>query len=210
MKIQSIFDPEFKVYGQIVDGYDFSELLSRLEACAPIPEGISYVPDEPALQELPIAGLFSQNLFGGMPVQVGWVSGHNTKLNCLEYHRDSEYNLGTEDFILLVGKREQMEEDGTFDTSLVKAFRVPKGVMVEIFATTLHFCPCDSDPKKGFCCLALMSRGSNTEKPDIEPVSREDRLLYARNKWLLAHPDSFQAGDGAFVGLKGENIDLAD
>ena len=32
-----------------------------------------------------------------MPVQLGWCNGHNTKLNCLEYHRDSYYNKEAED-----------------------------------------------------------------------------------------------------------------
>jgi len=35
-----------------------------------------------------------------------------------------------------------------------------------------------------------------------------DKALWARNKWLLAHPESGEAKDGAYVGLKGENIDI--
>ena len=35
----------------------------------------------------------------------------------------------------------------------------------------------------------------------------EDRLLMAKNKWLLAHPDGRQDKD-AFLGLIGENISL--
>ena len=37
-----------------------------------------------------------------------------------------------------------------------------------------------------------------------------DKSLWARNKWLLAHADSSEAKDGAYVGLKGENIDIKD
>ena len=33
--------------------------------------------------------------------------------------------------------------------------------------------------------------------------------MTSRNKWLLAHPESKEARDGAHVGLKGENIDIA-
>ena len=33
--------------------------------------------------------------------------------------------------------------------------------------------------------------------------------MTARNKWLLAHPDSDEAKNGAHIGLTGENIDLA-
>jgi len=33
-------------------------------------------------------------------------------------------------------------------------------------------------------------------------------LLWAKNKWLLAHPDSPEAQEGAYVGLNGENLQL--
>ena len=34
--------------------------------------------------------------------------------------------------------------------------------------------------------------------------------MTARNKWLLAHPESKEAGNGAHIGLKGENIDIKE
>jgi hypothetical protein len=208
MKIYSIYDKEFKEYGQVVVGYDCTELLQGL-AQTQMPEtGTGYVPADPLLQELPAMVEVSERFYGGMPVQLGWCSGHNTKLNCLEYHRDSEFNLGTEDFILLLGRQDEIDEDGLFDTARVEAFRVPAGVMVEVFATSLHYAPCHTDPVKGFRVLVALPWGTNTEKPDFKPQSREDTLLTARNKWLLAHPDSDEAKNGAVVGLKGENIDI--
>ena len=33
--------------------------------------------------------------------------------------------------------------------------------------------------------------------------------MTARNKWLLAHAESSEAAGGAYVGLTGENIDIA-
>ena len=46
--------------------------------------------------------------------------------------------------------------------------------------------------------------------PSIKPVNEEDKWLRACNKWLLAHKDAAEASDGAYVGLTGENIDIAD
>lgn len=111
-----------------------------------MPQEVRYVPSQPELEALPIAKELSERAYGGMPIQLGWCSGHNTKLNCLEYHRDSEINLGTRDFILLLGKQEQIGADGLFDTANVKAFLVPAGLPVEIFATTLHYAP--APPRK--------------------------------------------------------------
>jgi hypothetical protein len=209
MKIYSVFDPEFRAYGKVVPGYDVSQLLRTLDAVTPLPEATAYVPEQPELQALPIAAQFADRLYGGMPIQMGWCNGHNTKLNCLEYHRDSEVNLGTEDFILLLGKEEQIEADGLFDTANTMAFRVPAGVLVEVYATTLHYAPCSAAQDQGFKVLVVLPKGTNTAKPDFTPVTREDTLLTARNKWLLAHPDSDEAQGGAVVGLKGINVDIA-
>ena len=210
MKIYSVFDPEFKPYGQIVKGLDgaVQEILAGL-AETPLPDGVGYVPTEPVLQNLPAAEVISNHCFGGMPVQLGWCNGHNTKLNCLEYHRDSEFNLGTEDFILLLARQEEIV-DGILDTAKVKAFKAPAGVLLECYATTLHYAPCHADASKGFRVLVALPWLTNTDRPVMENKTAEDEIMTARNKWLLAHPDSSEAKSGAKVGLSGENIDIAN
>ena len=210
MKIYSVFDPEFKPYGQVVDGMEetVQEILDVLKD-APQGAGVDYVPEYEPLQELPAMVEISEHCYGGMPVQLGWCNGHNTKLNCLEYHRDSEFNLGTEDFILLLAKQEEIV-DGVLDTARVKAFKAPAGVLVEVYATTLHYAPCHCDPQKGFRVLVALPMGTNTDKPVMTNQTSEDRLLWTRNKWLLAHPDSGEAKQGAHIGLAGENIDIAN
>ena len=208
MKIYSVFDPAFKPYGQVVQGMDtaIAEILEELKK-TPVPEGVGYVPEEAGLQELPAATEVSEYLYGGMPVQMGWCNGHNTKLNCLEYHRDSEFNLGTEDFILLLARQEEIE-NGLLDTAKVKAFRVPAGVMVEVYATTLHYAPCHADAANGFRVLVALPWLTNTDRPVMANRTPEDEIMTARNKWLLAHPESSEAKNGAKVGLTGVNIDL--
>ena len=210
MKIDSVLDAGFRPYGQVVTGMEetAAQILSVLKD-APQPEGVDYVAEYALLQELPAMVEVSEHLYGGMPVQLGWCNGHNTKLNCLEYHRDSEYNLGTEDFILLLAKRDEIE-DGVLDTAKVKAFKVPAGTLVEVFATTLHYAPCHCDAAKGFRVLVALPQGTNTEKPVMTAKIPEDEYMTARNKWLLAHPESNEAKGGAKIGLSGENIDIAN
>ena len=117
MKIFSVIDPEFKPYGRVVTGLDTAkaEILAAL-ANTPLPAATDYVAEDAALQELPAAVEVSEHLFGGMPCQLGWCNGHNTYLNCLEYHRDSEFNLGTEDFVLLLARQEEIA-GGKLDTA---------------------------------------------------------------------------------------------
>lgn len=210
MKIYSVYDPEFKAYGQVVTGLDdaVAEIMEVLKN-TPLPEKVGYVPTDPALQELPAAIEISEHCYGGMPVQLGWCNGHNTKLNCLEYHRNSEFNLGVHDFILILGLQSEIE-NGVFDTANAKIFRVPAGVLVEVFATSLHYSPCHADPAKGFQVLIALPWLTNTKRPDISVKTQEDEIMTARNKWLLAHPESDQAKSGAKIGLSGENIDVSN
>ena len=208
MKLYSVYDPEFKAYGRLPSGYDVSELLAAMERI-PLPaQGVAY---EPSIASLEACGVFSDlrdRGYGGMPVQLGMCWGRNTKLNCLEYHRDSEINIGTGDFILLLARQEEIE-NGLLDTAKVRAFRVPVGVPVEVYATTLHYAPCHTDAQSGFRVAVVLPRGTNTAKPDFTPRSDEDALMTARNKWLLAHPDSDEGKGGARVGLCGVNLDIA-
>ena len=208
MHIYQVTDPEFAPYGQIADGFPVSELVETLKKTYQPGEGTAYVPSEPLLEVLSVKELVQDHLYGGMPVQLGWCNGFNTKLNCLEYHRDSEFNLGTGDFILLLAREDEIA-DGVLDTAKVKAFRVPAGVLVEVYATTLHYAPCHTDAAEGFRVLVALPKGTNTDRPDAPALTPEDKRLWARNKWLLAHPDSSEAADGACIGLQGENIDIA-
>jgi len=207
MMIYQVTDPDFKPYGRIAEGYNVRKLLAALAYATPLPAATNYVPEEPVLQSLPAASTLGKALFGGLPVQFGWCNGRNTRLNCLEYHRSSEFLAGTEDFILLLAKMEDIE-NGTLDTSRVKAFRIPAGVLVELYATTLHYAPCHTDPMKGFRVLVVLPKGTNTEKPEVTAAASEDRMLWACNKWLLAHPESAEAKAGAWVGLAGPNTDI--
>ena len=210
MEIYQVTSPEFAPYGKIVEGFPVDSLLEALKKTRQPESGTAYVPEEELLQSLPILPRVRDSFYGGMPVQLGWCNGYNTKLNCLEYHRNSEYNLGTEDFILLLAKEDQIE-DGVLDTSKVKAFLVPAGVLVEVYATTLHYAPCHTNPAKGFKVMVALPQGTNTEKPEPFTVySEEDKFIWARNKWLLAHPESKEAAKGAQIGLRGENIDIKD
>ena len=207
MKIYSVNDPEFKPYGKVLDGFDTAELISAMEKIALPAEGVAYEPGIDSLEACGILADLRDRAYGGMPVQLGMCWGRNTKLNCLEYHRDSEVNIGAGDFVLLLAKEDEIV-DGVLDTACVKAFRVPAGVPVEVYATTLHYAPCHVDAQAGFRVAVVLPKGTNTAKPAYAPKNEEDTWMTARNKWLLAHPESSEAKSGAHIGLKGENIDI--
>lgn len=164
MKIYSVTDKEFAPYGRAVTGYDTAALAAAL-AATPLPEaGTAYMPRDESLHAAPGSEELAARLFGGMPAQLGRCSGRNTKLNCLEYHRDSEFNLGTHDFILLLAKQDEIE-NGVLDTSKVKAFRVPAGMLIEVYATTLHYAPCHVNAAEGFRVLVALPPERTPKSP---------------------------------------------
>ncbi len=201
MKIYSIFDDEFRFYGKVVDG-DFTSFIKVLSK-KPCPEDSTvYVPSDEELEAEEVSKYMEKNWFGGLPVQVGYCNGHNNMLNCLEYHTSSEINVMEKDTILLLGCMWEIE-NGKFDTSKTKAFLVPAGKAVEMYATTLHYAPCGVDGD-GFRAAVVLPKGTNYEKP----ADAVCPLLWGSNKWLLAHPDTNEAKAGAYIGLVGENIKL--
>lgn len=206
MKIYSVNDPEFAEYGKVLEGYDTKELLAAMEKIALPEDGVAYEPWIDSLEKCAIKDEFGERAYGGMPIQLGMCWGHNVKLNCLEYHKDSELNIGVTDFILLLAKEGQIK-DGVLDTADVKAFRAPAGAVVEVYATSLHYAPCQTEDA-GFRVAIVLPRNTNTDIKRGEPKNLEDKMLWARNKWLLAHPDSSEAGQGAYIGLKGENVSV--
>lgn len=206
MKIYSVTDPEFSEFGKVLEGYDTKELIAAMEAVEMPAEGVNYQPWIDSLEKCAIFKEFEENAYGGMPVELGMCWGYNKALNCLEYHKDSEINIGATDFVLLLAKQEKII-NGVLDTAYVKAFRAPAGAVVEVYATSLHYAPCMVEDS-GFRVAVVLPRNTNTDIKKGEPKNLDDKMLWARNKWLLAHEDSAEAKQGAYIGLKGENISI--
>lgn len=210
LEIKSINDKNFVKYGRIIEGLECNELLDVLEKTTPAPEDlVVYVPSDENLEKLDIFSTLSNNVYGGMPIQIGYCNGTNTVLNCLEYHRDSEIDIAADDIVLLVGSQQDAMGD-TYDTSNIEAFLCPKGTAVELYATTLHYAPCSAKLGSSFRVIIVLPRGTNEAKPEIDNLNSEDARLFAANKWLIAHPDAPEAANSAVVALTGENIDISN
>ena len=75
MKIESVYSPAFRAYGQVLTGYDTEKLLWAMEAI-PLPkEGTAYEPSIAALEGCDIFRRFQDHAYGGMPVQIGMCWG---------------------------------------------------------------------------------------------------------------------------------------
>ena len=204
MKVLSVKDPAFKKYGKVVDNVDFTELVEALKK-TPLPEGVVYEPSVAELEALPVMDELKTKFHGELDVQIGYCNGHNVMLNAVEYHRSSELNIAATDAVLMLGCQQDITDDFTYDTSLMEAFKVPKGVGVELYATTLHYAPCDLN-NEGFKVSVVLPKGTNYPL-DKTHAEGEDKLITAKNKWLIGHAEG-GLDAGAHIGLVGKNLNL--
>lgn len=203
MKIKKVTDPEFRMYGKVLDGYDTRALEGVMEKTPCPKDKVIYVPSDVSLEKTAAMQVLWDHGFGQMPIQIGYCNGNNHQMNAMEYHRSSEIDIAISNLILLLGRQQDIAADRTYDSGKIEAFLIPKGTVVEIYATTLHYAPISVE-KNGFRCVIVLPEGTNTELEKRESRTEEDCLLFAKNKWLLAHPDANI--EGAFCGIKGENL----
>lgn len=205
--MKSVTDEAFRPYGCVLP-LDTKEFCTALKGIDIPAEGTVYEPSVASFEALPLFKELTEKTYGEMPTELGHCSGHNEALNALEYHRSSEIDIAATDLVLMVGRQQDIDPKTlTYDTGNVECFFVPAGTAVELYATTLHFAPCGIDGKEFRCGVAL-PRGTNEALKDPIAKEGEDRLLFAVNKWLIAHKESGLDKDGAFIGLKGENLTL--
>ena len=208
LRLYSVNDPEFSRYGRVLE-LPGCDLLSYALSKTPIPEsGNCYVASDPALEAQPAVRTLRRLVYGEAEIQAGYCNGRGDTLNAEEYHKCSEVNLSTTGLVLLLALPEDLR-DRRLHSKDVVGFYLPPGTAVEIYPRVLHFAPCRIQ-ESGFRCLVVLTRGTNDAllaAPDTAAAG-EEALLWMKNKWLLCHPDSPQAKNGAYVGITGENLKL--
>ena len=192
---------EFKSFGRVID-IDATEIIEVGEKIEK-PEGSAYTPSLAEFEALEIAKTIKREFFGTLPAQIGYCFGHNNLMNATEWHTSSEVNIAVTDVVLILGHLWDVE-NGKIDSSLFKAFYLPKGTVAEVYATSLHYCPCEVE-KDGFGCVVCLPKDTNTPLEE----ECEDKLLRAKNKWLIAHVENGALiENGAVAGLTGTNYKI--
>lgn len=211
VSIQSVLDREFSKYGAVLEGYDVDDFTNVFIDHTDLPlDCFSYTPSDEVLERHTIFNELQKRVFGGMPIQLGYCNGSNTRLDCVEYHKCSEVCIMAHDTILLVGQVCDIH-DLKYDTKNMKAFLIPADTIVEMYPSTLHYAPCDAKNGQGFRVAVALIKGTCGAIESIPSNIGEDNLLVSINKWLIAHPDSDEARkNGAYAGLEGNIIDIAE
>jgi hypothetical protein len=209
IQIMTTADPAFRQYGKCWTGLELPGITALSREIIPIrPDGVAYVPGIPALEAIAAEeAVIRESVFGGMPIQIGYCSGQNLRMDGMEFHQGSELIVALSDAVLLLGTYGMLhEKDGSFtmDSGEVEAFFLESGEIVELYGGIMHYAPVQVDAK-GFLTLIILLRNTNTALPAKVSNAPSDKLLMARNKWLITHPD---AGYG-YQGMTGKNITFA-
>ena len=200
-----IFDTaskEFSVFGRKLD-LNTDEIVKVAEGTKNPEIGSLYDASLTEFEKLKIAEEIGEECFGEMGCQVGYCRGHSNRLNAFEWHTSSEINVAVTDLVLILARVDQIE-NRKIDSSLSKVFYIKKGEAIEVYATSLHFCPCEVE-KSGFGCVVALPRGTNL------PLERahNDPFLFRKNKWIIAHVENaFLIERGVTAGVYGENIEI--
>lgn len=198
--IHTIHEEAFRRYGRVIS-MDTAPFCAGAEKLAMPEEGSKYVASTPELDDLPEAKTFREVCCGGLDEQIGLCWGHSHQLNALEWHTCSEFNIASQELVLLLAKLEDLDADGRLNADKVQAFYVGRGEAIEVYSDTLHFCPCEVT-EAGFRCVVALQRGTNLPLAEEQKVNK----LWAANKWLLGHEaNTGLIQRGAFPGIYGEN-----
>ena len=210
--ILSVQSSRFEQYGKIQEGLEVQDLLDKAAEITAIPdEGNVYVP---SLKELEVFKSVEKSLapyYDHQPIQMGFCNGRNQSMNGLEYHKSPEVIMAVTECVLFLCPFDHLQDFEQVRTIDAELFYLPKGAVVLIKANVLHLAPCMVD-QRGFKSIIVLPKDTNEplDKEEIEmrdsSPDKEDRLLFKKNKWILAHPEREQlVREHVHVGLVGEN-----
>ena len=198
-----ITDNEFKKYGRVLD-IDTSEIVAECEKIENPQSGSQYMLSVDSLENLNSSDAIRELIAGGCSAQIGLCWGYSSMMNAMEFHRCSEINIAATDLVLLLGLEYEMDGN-EYSSDKIKAFYLAKGDAVEVYGTTLHFCPCQVSDE-GFKCVVGLTEGTNDL---LDKKVNDDKLLFKKNKWILCHDKNDALIEkGVYPGIHGINYEV--
>lgn len=203
IEFYDVRDKEFSTFGRIIKELNAEEIIKTAKKIKNPEQASSYMPSCKEFEALNIATEIKNRFFGTLPTQVGYCWGHSNFMNATEWHTSSEINIAVTPLVLILGHIWDIQ-DGEIDSSKFKAFYLPAGTVVEIYATTLHFCPCQVSDE-GFGCVVALPEGTNTDLT----IEKKDPLIFRKNKWIISHIENKTLiNRGVVPGITGTNYEI--
>ena len=202
-KIYKTSDKEFIPFGKVINDISPDEFIEASKTVEMPEVGSSYVPSLEEFEKTNVKDDVKVKDYGEMPIQADYCWGFSDHLNAVEWHKSSEVNVAITPLVLFLGQVQDIV-DNKIDSSKIKAFYVEKGEVLEVYATTLHFCPCQVE-KTGFKCVVILPEGTNVPLDG----EYEDKIMFRKNKWILSHVDNEALiARGVVPGVTGVNFQI--
>lgn len=208
-QILTLDDPKFAQYGVVYHQYDqYLPTITKTMDLVEIPAtGSGYVPSFKQLEALPEIQKMSRDVYAGMPTQAGQTVGHVDSFSAIEYHTCSELNIMLNDVIMVLGKRQTLDQTGEFNPNNDgDIFFVPKNTVIELYNSTLHYAPIEVT-KGGFKVIVILEKGTNEDLPKGFVTS--NKRIVKQGKFQVVHQSrTDKIAAGAVVGVTGKLITL--
>lgn len=203
-------DPKFETFGALHWEMDPTEFVAAMEEnfSGQMGESPVYEPVVAQLQDHPFVAEVQEAVFGGEPVQVGWIYGRNGTMDFLEFNDANVVLIPANDVVLFAGSEDKLDQtEWTYATKDTQAFFVPDHVIVELFPTTLRSAPVRVIEETGYLAAVITPAGIATE--EATPGQGMDQALVANSRWVFAFPET---EGNYYAGLTGDNtaIEPAD
>lgn len=197
LTILSANDPSILFQKVNVEFNDIILLSSKLK----VSSSNNYIANDEDAHVLNSVKNIQREVFGELPIQMGWCYGGNPFMNGMEWHKSSEVVLACTDCILILGSYNDIIDD-TYESSKAIAVYLKKGEAVELMPMTLHLAPLPVEDT--FIVGIILPIGTN-----LALQNGIKGTLRAVNKWLLVHKDNLKGiENGGKIGVLGENISL--
>ena len=199
----TLSDPSFADFGIRYEDYDLTQIERVMADVIPPEEGTAYLPSLPQLEATETIQAIGRDVYAGMPIEAGVTQGHARTFTAFEYHQCSETNIMLDDVVMVLAQRRVLEAKGKIDPNRDAAlFYVPKGSVIELYNSTLHYTPL-SVSTKAYQVLVIAVKGTNEPLP--AGFSSQNPRVVKQGKFQVVHPSrKDKIAQGYQVGLSGK------
>lgn len=191
LKIQSVDDPTFNRYAQVIDGYDNYSVATVMDRIK-LPTDFYYKISSPDLESDAEIQKVGANVFAGMPFVAGECVGNSSDLPHSEYHNGSEVNIFQNDVVMALGRRSDVV-DFKYDPSKdAELYFIPAGTAIEMYGGTLHYAPFKVNPE-GFKFVVMLPEGANEELPTEKTF--DNPRIEKKSNWFFGYDNESMIGD---------------
>ncbi len=198
-------DPKFEPYGAAYWEIDPTEFVQAMRDAFSGEMGGTpvYEPVVDALQDHPLVAQISETIYGGEPVQVGWVYGNNNSFDYLEYNGVTVTLVTADNVVLFVGDRMLLDETTwTFDAKNARGFYIPANTVVALNPEVMRSAPLRVANATGQLTAVIVPQGVALES--ASPGAGIDQALVASDRWVFA----FEGVEGFYTGLTGSRTTI--